>query len=601
MEQQRAELISRDNTKGGRPSAAEFGSDVVVELLQELGIEYIALNPGSSYRGLHDSIVNFGLAPGPEIILCCHEQIAVAVAGGYARVTGRPIAVGLHDVVGLQNAAMGIYSAYCDRSPMLILGGTGPLDLTKRRPHIDWVHTALVQGNQVRDYVKWDDQPSSVAALPESVLRAYRIAMTEPRGPVYLCFDSELQEQPVTAPPPIPNVRRYAPPRGAGGSSSALHEAATLLVQARWPVIIPDTMGRNRAALPSLAALADLLGCGVVDSSAYFNFPSTSPLDLSLNARTAIGDADLVLALDVIDLFGSVSAGISSSGSALYLNPETTVIHITLGDYLQSKWATDNERLLPVDLPIAADTAEALPELIRLCRVEIEADPAAAQRIAERRLRVQAMHDEALSQARARAERDLGLRPISSARLYTDLWSEIQGTSWSLVGSAGRAPLRALWEFTEPDHRSGVGRAAGIGYSIAAGLGAALAYKDTDRVPICVAGDGSFLMVPQALWTAANAELPILYVIYDNRSYGNDEGHQEFVARARGRSIENKGIGLRLDEPATDFARVAEGFGVRAFGPIEDPEALRPALHEALRVVREQRRPALVDVVVESP
>jgi acetolactate synthase-1/2/3 large subunit len=599
--QQHGTAVGSARGAGPRRSSAEYGSDVIVELLHDLDIRYISLNPGSSYRGLHDSIVNFGMSPGPEMIVCCQEQIAVAVAGGYARVTGRPMAVGLHDVVGLQNACLGIYSAYCDRSPMLVLGGTGPMDLTKRRPHIDWVHTALVQANQIRDYIKWDDQPATIAALPESILRAHKIAMTEPRGPVYLCFDVELQEQEVETPPMIPEVSRFAPPLGPTGSPSALREAAALLVKARWPVIIPDMMGRNRETLPMLRELAGLLGCAVVDSGSYYNFPSTGPLDLSLAARDAIGQADVVLGLDVLDLFGAVSAGISQSSSAMYLDPRATVIHITLGDYLQSKWATDNERLVPVDVPIAADTAQALPELLALCRAEIAGDAGAAERIEERRQRVEGMHDEAVRQARGRAERELNNRPISSSRIYSDLWSEIRGTNWSLVGAAGRAPLRALWDFTEADHRSGTGRAAGIGYSAAAGLGAALAYRETDRVPICVSGDGSFLMVPQLLWTAANSRLPILYVIYKNSSYGNDEGHQEHMARTRGRSIENKGIGVRLDDPVTDFARVASGFGVASFGPITDPAALQPALHEAVRIVREQRRPALVDVVVESP
>jgi acetolactate synthase-1/2/3 large subunit len=418
---------------------------------------------------------------------------------------------------------------------------------------------------------------------------------------VYLCFDSELQEQAIAEAPDIPDVARFLPPRGPTGSSAALREAASLLVNAQRPIILPDTTGRNRAALPALAELAELLGCGVVDAGSYFNFPSTNPLDLTLAARAAISEADVVLALDVIDLLGAVSAGIGPSQSEVYLNPSATVIHVTLGDYLTSKWAGDNERLLPADLAIAADTAQVLPELVRLCRDAIEADAGALARIAERRGRVQTMHDGAVAQARARVQNDINARPISSARLYTELWEGLKGSEWSLVGTAGRAPLRAIWDFTEPDHRSGVGRAAGIGYSAAAGLGAALAYKETNRVPVCVSGDGSFLMVPQLLWTAANAQLPILYVIYNNHSYGNDEGHQEYMARERDRSIENKHIGLRLDEPGTDFAVIARGFGVQAFGPIDDPDALAPALREAIRVVRDERRPALVDVIVESP
>jgi acetolactate synthase I/II/III large subunit len=589
------------HANGIHPSAAEYGSDVVVELLKALGIEYIALNPGSSYRGLHDSIVNFGLTPGPEIVLCCHEQIAVAVAGGYAKATGRPMAVGLHDVVGLQNACLGIYSAFCDRSPMLILGGTGPMDLTKRRAHIDWVHTALVQGNQVREFVKWDDQPASIGAIPESVLRAHRIAMTEPQGPVYLCFDSELQESSIDAPGIVPDTARFAPPRAPAADGAALKQAAALLVKARNPLLLPDTMGRNPESLPLLIEVAELLGCGVVDSGSHFNFPSTHPHDLTLSSGSAIRDADVVLALDVVDLFGAVSAPIGPSQSAVYLDPAATVIHISLGDYLLSKWAGDNERLLPVDLAISADTKEALTELIRLCRGEIDADPTAAARIGQRREQITTAHRDAVEQAQRRVAGELDRRPISSARLYSDLWQELKGSPWSLVGTAGRAPLRAMWEFSEPAHRAGVGRAAGIGYSAAAGLGTALAFRESDRVPVCVSGDGSFLMVPQLLWTAANANLPILYVIYNNRSYGNDEGHQEFIARQRGRSIENKGIGLRLEEPGTDFAQVARGFGVHGFGPVADPDALAQTFHEAIHIVRDLRRPALVDVIVEAP
>ena len=223
-----------------------------------------------------------------------------------------------------------------------------------------------------------------MAALPEAILRAYRMAMTEPQGPVYLCFDTELQEEAVEARPCCRTLRRFMPPRGPGASDSAVSEAASLLVNARWPVIIPDMFGRNRDAIPLLQELAELLGCGVVDSGSYFNFPSTHPLDLSLNPRGAISEADVVLALDVLDLHGAVSAGIGPSQSQVYLDPSARVIHITLGDFLQSKWTTDNERLVPVDVPISADSASALPQLITICRDAIAADTAASQRIQER-------------------------------------------------------------------------------------------------------------------------------------------------------------------------------------------------------------------------
>jgi len=596
MQQQ---AVTHPKTNGRHASSAEYGSDVVVELLRELEIPYIALNPGASYRGLHDSLVNFGSRQLPEIVLCNHEEIAVAIAGGYSRVTGKPMAVALHNVVGLQHAAMAIFCAYLDQSPMLILGGTGPMDTTKRRPHIDWVHTALVQGNQIRDYVKWDDQPASVAAVPESLLRAHRIATTDPCGPVYLCYDVELQEEPVSNPPVVPDVSRFTAPAAPAANPKALQEAAALLVNARWPVIIAEGAGRHPAALSPLAGLAELLGCAVVDRGPHLNIATEHPLDCSLAPDEAIGPADVWLCLDTHDVGGSAS-GIKDRGDlASSLHKEATIIHITLSDSLQTKWAGDYERLHPVDLPIAADTAEALPALVDLCHTAIAADAGAPGRIAERRQRVQQIHESSKAAILADLKDDWDLHPISSYRLYAELWSAVQGGPWTLASTAGRVPLRALWDFTDPAQKCGGGRGGGLGYSPGTALGVALAYKNSDRLVVSVQGDGDFLMAPQSLWTAANSELPILYVIFNNRSYFNDEGHQEYMARLRGRPVENKDVGIRISSPDADFAGLARSFGVQGIGPISDPAALAPALQQAVRIVREQRKPVLVDVLTQ--
>ena len=601
MQQQTERSLPATGAHGNpRRSTAQYGSDVVVEMLRQLEIPYVALNPGASYRGLHDSLVNFGSASSPEIILCNHEEIAVALAGGYARVTGRPLAVALHNVVGLQHAAMAIFCAYCDRAPVYILGGTGPMDTTKRRPHIDWVHTALVQGNQVREYVKWDDQPYSVAAVPESMLRAYRIATTEPKGPVYLCFDVELQEETVSEPPILGDAARFAAPVSPAPEPSALRRAAELLAAARWPVIIADSLTRNPASARPLRELAELLGAAVVDTGDHLNFPSNHPLDLTLDARGALADADVILGLDAFDMASAGGDGRSRSGLASSLHNEATVIHVTLGHYLQSAWIGDANRLYPVDLPIAADTAVALPQLIELCRSALLGDAGNSARVAERRQRVEAMHDRARSSALAEVSGDGDLRPVSSYRLYSELWDLVKGTDWTLASAAGRAPLRALWDITEPEQRAETGRGAGIGYEAAASLGTALAYKNSDRLCISVCGDGGFLMVPQLLWTAANSQIPILYVMFNNRSYFNDEGHQEFVARFRNRPIENKSVGIRIDAPAVEFTTLARSLGVEAIGPIADPDRLRPALQQAIHTVRDLRRPALVEVLTQT-
>src|SRR5207248_4979778 len=153
-------------------------------------------NPGSSFRAIHESVVNYGGNQKPEFITCCHEESSIAMAHGYYKIEGKPVAVFAHGTVGLQHAAMGIYNAYCDRVPMVIIVGN-TLDATMRRPGVEWEHSVQDAASLVRDFVKWDDMPVSLPHFAESAVRAYKIAMTAPMGPVLLVADSGLQEDPV--------------------------------------------------------------------------------------------------------------------------------------------------------------------------------------------------------------------------------------------------------------------------------------------------------------------------------------------------------------------------------------------------------------------
>ena len=314
---------------------AEYGSDLIVDLCKAYGIEYAALNPGATFRGLHDSIVNYGGNRMPQIILCNHEEIAVAVAQGYAKAAGRPMAAIVHDVVGLLHAAMAIYTAWLDRTPVLIMGGTGPMAVETRRPWIDWIHTALVQGNAVRDYVKWDDQPSSLQGIIESFIRGYRIATTEPQGPVYLCWDAGLQEQKLDAPLPIPDVGRYAPPSLAHADPAALDRLAGWLVEAQHPVILADYAGRKPEVVPALVRLAETLAIPVIDLGSRHNFPNTHPLDLTGAEADLLPEADVVLALDVFDLEKATSVTDRTARSPRsLLSPGVKVAHISFNDFM---------------------------------------------------------------------------------------------------------------------------------------------------------------------------------------------------------------------------------------------------------------------------
>src|SRR5580698_7625695 len=233
-----------------------WGSDVMALMLREIGLPFVALNPGASYRGLHDSLVNLLGNTEPQMLLCLHEEHAVAIAHGYVKVAGKPMGAIVHSNVGLMHATMAIFNAWCDRIPVILFGATGPVAADQRRPWIDWIHTAADQGALVRNYTKWDNQPNSVGAVPESVLRAYKMATTAPQGPVYVCFDAALQETRLGDLPKLPSADRFRAPAPAAPDPAALQAAAALLAGAKHPVIFVGRTGRNEAAWEHRVRLA---------------------------------------------------------------------------------------------------------------------------------------------------------------------------------------------------------------------------------------------------------------------------------------------------------------------------------------------------------
>ncbi|MGH2405468.1 MAG: thiamine pyrophosphate-dependent enzyme, partial [bacterium] len=569
--------------------------------LKAYEIEYAALNPGATFRGLHDSIVNYGGNSAPEIILCCHEEIAVAIAHGYGKARGRPMAAVVHDLVGLLHAQMATYIAWLDRAPLLLLGATGPMAVEQRRPWIDWIHTALVQGQAVREYVKWDDQPASLQSIVESFIRAHRIATTDPQGPTYLCFDAALQEQRIDAPVAIPDLTRFAAPRPVQGDPAALDTAARWLVGAEHPVALADYVGRRPAGVRGLVDVAEALALPVIDVGSRFNFPSTHPLDLTGAEDQLLDEADVVLALDVFDLQKAAGAVDRTSRQARSLiGPNAKVIHISMNDLMVHSWVHEQGRLQPVDLAIAADTAVALPALAERCRALTDGDDAAAERRRVRYARLEAWHRKLRDAWREEAERMAGARPISMAHLANTLWSVVRDEPWTLVNRTLRGWTRRLWDWAEHSQYVGALMGGGVGYGIGHALGAALARKESGALCIGIQPDGDLLYTPSALWTLAHHRVPLLVVMFNNRSYYNDEDHQILMARSRGRPVENAGIGLQIRDPSVDFGRLARSFGIYGGGPIEDPADLRPALEGAVRVVRQERRAALVDVITES-
>jgi acetolactate synthase I/II/III large subunit len=580
---------------------AEWGSDVVVDLMKAFDIEYVALNPGATFRGLHDSLVNYGGNHIPEIILCTHEEIAVALAHGYARAKGKPMGAAVHNVVGLQHASMAIYNAWADRLPVIVMGGTGPMDTANRRPWIDWVHTALVQGNLVRDFVKWDDQPASVEAVPESFVRAYRLATTEPMGPVYLCYDGEVQEKKLDGEIPFPSLERYPAPLPLQAPEEGFEKTIRWLLEAKKPVLVADWVGRREAGFKALGELAELLAAPVLDQMGRFNFAAHNPLNLSGMHNKVIPQADLVLALDVPDLEGAVTQRAQEKGRRKpveLLSPRTRIINVALDDLLVRAWSTDFNKLRQADLMIMADTSVFLPELVRRLKAEKEKLGKLAGDIQNRRVEWTKLYEEKVAAREKETKSKWDEKPIAMSRLYAELTEALKNEDWVLTNGSSQGKENGYLPASKFNQILGKYKGGGLGYGLPASLGAALAHKGSGKFCVDLQPDGDLLFTVSGLWTAVHHKIPLLIIVCSNRSYYNDEEHQERVAEARGRPVENKTIGIRIEDPNVDFGAMARTYGCWGAGPITEPKDLIKTLREAVKVVKEGK-PALVDVVCQ--
>jgi thiamine pyrophosphate-dependent acetolactate synthase large subunit-like protein len=578
----------------------EYGSDVIVDMMKAHDIEYTAFNPGATFRGIHDSIVNYGGNYKPEVIFCHHEEISVAIAHGYAKAKNKPMIAICHNMVGLQHASMAIFNAYIDRVPMMVLGGTGPMNTKRRRPRIDWIHTALVQGNQVRDYTKWDDQPYSLADVPDSFIRGYRIATTDPTAPVYINYDADIQEDAVKAMVDMPDVSRYSKPAPAQANPESLRRAAEMLVNAKTPLIVADMLGRNPKAVPMLIELAEVLAAPVVDKGARFNFPAVHPLDVTDGAREILQKADFILALDVGDLFGALTTVSKQTRESEYVtSPGVKIASISMNDMLVHSWANDFQALQAIDLPMCADTSVALPELTRLCRELIGNDSAKKATIEARQKELAEKHKSRRAKWLSDAQAKGSQKEISTAWLALEIGEAIKREDWVCVNGTSNGWTRRLWDLSKPNQSLGGSGGAGLGYGPGAAIGAALALKGSGKLAVAIQSDGDMLMTSSAIWTAAKHRIPLLMVMHNNQSYYNSEEHGIEVAKFRKRPVENAPIGTHVDDPAIDFAMMAKSFGVNSEGPIRNPADLRPAIERGVKYVKEKQMPYLVDVIAE--
>jgi acetolactate synthase-1/2/3 large subunit len=566
-----------------------WASDVIVDLMHRYELPYAALNPGASYRGLHDSMVNYG-ENRPVMMLCQHEETAVQIAHGYAKASGKPMIAILHNLVGLLHANMAVYYAYADRAPVFIIGATGPMDETKRRPRIDWIHTALVQGEAVRAYTKWDYQPTVIDGVPESFARAYSVMMTEPRGPIYMCYDAWLQEQPLEHEVALPPEASSKVPSPLGPDPAALQRAADMLLAAKRPAIIAEYVGREPAGFHALVELAETLGAPVYDVNARLNFPSRHPLNLSL-VKDVFREADLILCLDTRDWERPTTELVSTTREVNSLVPKGCKwIDIGFGDLELSSWAMDYQRMSHADLRILADTTLAIPALTRLLKGRVTKNAAWTKTVAD-------LRGKAHKQWQEEARQDWDASPITLPRLATEVWNAIKSEDWVLTAGTLDDWARQIWDFDRPYRHPGksLGTATQIGIS----LGVALAHRDAKRLAVDLQPDGDLMFDAGALWVAAKHRIPLLVVMYNNRAYYNDWEHQIRMAKLRGTPVERAHIGMDMVDPAPDFASMAKSMGWYAEGPIERPADVAPALKRAIERVK-AGQPALLDTITQK-
>ncbi len=570
------------------------GSDFMIDVIRTLNIDYVSTNPGSSFRSLHESLVNYGGNNKPELLTCLHEESAVAMAHGYAKAAGKPMGVFLHGTVGLQHAAMAIYNAWVDRVPVMMIAGNGA-DANKRRPGTEWNHSVQDAAAMVRDYVKWDDAPASLQHFAESTVRAYKIAMTPPMEPVLVMADIELQEDGVhDTTLKIPKLSRSIPPQGDSG---ALAEAAKWLVEAQAPVIVADRMARSQAGVDALVKLVEALGAAVVDMGGRMNFPNQHPLCHSERRRALVREADVVLLLEVADPWGQFNSFSDPHKIQRYVAAKgVKIVNLSMQDvYVRSNYQ-DFQRYQAVDLSINGDAQASLPALTEQVHKLMTPE---RQRVAQARV---AAHGEQARKTkdalRESAARGWEASPVTTARLAMETYDVVKNEPWALVVSDRIPWARSLWPATQFHQFLGGSGGQGVGYGAPAAVGAALANRDKGLLSVTFQPDGDLMYAPGVLWTAAHHKIPLLMVMHNNRGYHQEVMHLQRMAALHRRRPDTALIGNEIDNPVIDYAKLAQAHGVWAEGPIEDPKLLRPALQRALAVVK-SGRPALVDVVCQ--
>jgi len=577
------------------------GSDFMVDVIKTLDIKYLPCNPASSFRALHESLIDYGGNKQPEFLTCMHEESAVGMAHGYFKVAGKPLLTLCHGTVGLQHAAMGIYNAWCDRVPVLVVGGND-LDAASRPPGVPTFHSAQDINALVRDFTKWDDTPVSPQHFAQSFVRMYKTSMTPPYGPVMMSLDAGLQQEPIREHSGEKlYIPRYVPSSPPQGDTGAVKEAARLLSLAERPVIVVDRAARTPNGIKLLVELAESLQAAVVDQGGRMNFPKTHYLNRPANV---IGQADVIIGLELSDFWGVVNGFVDNGDHGIGFNESkikagTKLISINSVELITKSNYQDFQRFQVVDVSMPADAEATLPALIEALKAAMPNDRKDA--IAKRGEAFRKAYANGRENVKKAAAIAWDASPISTARLVMETWNHIKDLDWSLVASEGNIsnwPNR-LWPMEKHHHWLGRSGGYGVGYGAPASVGAALANRDLGRFSVSFQSDGDLMYAPGVLWTAARHKIPLLAVMHNNRGYHQEVMHVQRLANFRNRVAylgnDLGPLGTSIENPDIEYHKMAESMGWWAKGPIKDPADLGPAIKEAVAVVK-SGQPALLNV-----
>jgi acetolactate synthase-1/2/3 large subunit len=568
----------------GERAVVRPGSDLMVQVLKDLRIEYVALNPGSTFEGLQESIINYGTPPNsmPELITSLHEESAVTMAHGYAKATGRPMCALLHGTIGVQHAAMSIYQAYYDRTPVLLIAG--------RDLGFIAAHSANDMAGMVRSFTKWDAQPKTLEESLTAIQHAYNEAITPPCGPTMVVIDIDLQKEEAHD----LKVPSYAAPHIAGIDPSEAREIARALLESQSPRI---TVGRLRTpdGVRLAVQLAELTGASTSTAATQgpMSFPQRHPLcgpgasetyDYVLGLEAPAAQVSLtgpalstLLARDTAKIgFGGIAPGVSRAGRGRGDAPRGRVIEV------------DAEASLPVLI-------EEVRRQMTSDRHRSTQDRAGKHAIANQQARLEALN-KALEQKRA----GWNSTPIATARIYAELWPLIVNEDWILASPSGFSGGHngQLWDHDRPYSYLGSQGAGAMGYGAPASVGAALAAKSRGQIVINIQCDGDLNYAPGVLWTATHHQLPVLTVMHNNRAWHQELMFVEYMCGVRGRGGDRGHIGTTLRDPFIDYRMMAAGYGMAGEGPITDPAKLGAALKRGVASVK-RGQPYLIDVITQ--